>query len=295
MNASTGQEGHNSDRCGRLRGLAAIITGAASGIGCAMAQRFAREGARLVLVDIVEQGLQEVVQGLRASGAEVEALAGDVTREETLKHATSRAVERFGALDILVNNAFDRVVGSVTELSAEDWRYTLDVCLTAVFFGVKHAIPVMIKQGKGAIINISSVNSLVANPGVPAYTAAKGGVSALTKQLAVEYGPSGIRTNAIRPGFIVTPNTEAMFRSHPDELRATVEGCPLRRAGLPQDIAAVAVFLASDDAAFVNGDILTVDGGSSLLWTPGLLRPSLRKRAGLPPLLYPQEQGVRDQ
>lgn len=268
---------------GRLQGKTAVITGAAAGIGRAIAGRFADEGASLVLVDIAAEKIRSLADFLAESGTVVEVIVGDVADEETMRRSALRAEERFGQLDILVNNAYAAISRPVTELTAEEWRFTMDVCLTAVFFGVKHAIPIMQRQRSGVIINMSSVNSLVASPGMPAYTAAKGAIASLTLQFAVEYGPYGIRTNAIRPGFIVTEDVERTVLVSPAETRAAIESCPLRRLGRPEDVAAVALFLASDDAAFVNGAILTVDGGTTAQWPAILLRPELRKKAGLPP------------
>lgn len=267
-----------------LQGRTALITGAAAGIGRAIAIRFAEEGADLVLIDIAAEELRAVAESLVDNGTSVEVVIGDVSHEETLQQAIAKADDQFGRIDTLVNNAYAAVDRPVTELETEDWRYTLDVCLTAIFFGVKHAVPHMLRQRSGTIINMSSVNSLVATPGMPAYTAAKGAIAALTRQLAVEYGPHGIRTNAIRPGFIATAKYERDLLFDPAERRAAVESSPLRRVGQPEDIAAAALFLASDDAAFVNGHILVVDGGATAQWPAILVRPGLREKAGLPPL-----------
>jgi NAD(P)-dependent dehydrogenase (short-subunit alcohol dehydrogenase family) len=238
-----------------------------------------------VLVDVADDRLRSRAETLRAdTGAEVEGLVGDVGDEETLRAAVARAEEAFGGLDVLVNNACAARHRPVTELSAEEWRETIDACLASVFYGTKHALPVMTKEDGGAIINVSSVNSRVATPGMPAYTAAKGGVVGLTRQVAVEYGPDGIRCNAIRPGFIATEALKEGVLAEPDERTAAVDSCPLRRIGTPDDVAGVALFLASEAAAYVNGEVLTVDGGTSVQWPPTLVRPGLREKAGLDPL-----------
>lgn len=269
----------------RLDHNVAVITGAASGIGRAIARRFAREGAQLVLVDVAAEDLRDVAKTLQEKGSAVEVIApGDVSNEETLQEAAAVARRRFDRLDVLVNNACAAKHESITDLSSEEWRRTLDVCLTSMFYGIKHALPVMVRQGRGSIINISSVNSRVASPGMPAYTAAKGGVVGLTRQVAIEYGPQGIRTNAIRPGFIATADMREGLLADPEEEKAAVESCPLRRLGEPEDIANVALFLASNEAGFVNGHVLTADGGASVQWAPTLIRPGLRKKAGLAPL-----------
>ncbi|MSP11412.1 MAG: SDR family oxidoreductase [Chloroflexi bacterium] len=269
-------------KMGRLEGKVALISGAARGIGAAIATRFAGEGASLVLVDVLVEELQRLAEGLVTVGGVVEVVGGDVADEETWRQAVNRAEERFRRLDILVNNAGAAEHRSVTDLSVALWRRTLDVCLTSAFLGAKYAIPVMQRQQGGAIINISSVNSLVATPGMPAYTAAKGGMTALTRQLAVEYGPDGIRTNEIRPGLIATPETVETVLADSAEERAALESCPLRRVGQPEDIAATALFLASEDAAYINGVALTVDGGTTAQWPPILVRPALRRKARLP-------------
>ena len=270
---------------GHLDGDTALITGAASGIGRAIAERFAREGAGLVLVDVAADRLREVAGELRREAdATVSFVIGDVAAEDTFRTATSQAEEKFGDLDVLVNNACAARHRSLTDLSPEQWRQTIEDCLTSVFFGLKHAIPVMKRAGSGSVINISSVNSHVASPGMPAYTAAKGGVVGLTRQVAIEYGPDGIRSNAIRPGFIETAELRKSVLTDPEEQQAAVESCPLRRIGRPEDIAGAALFLATNESAFVNGHVLTVDGGTSVQWAPTLVRPGLREKAGLEPL-----------
>lgn len=256
---------------GRLAGKTAIITGAARGIGHAIAERFAEEGAALILVDVTD------IDTSAWGAATVETVIGDVGVEATASRAVAVALDCSGRLDILVSNAYAAVHRSVVDLTLEEWRHTLDVSLTAVFLGAKHAVPVMQRQGGGAIVNISSINACVSTPGRPAYTAAKGGAEALTRQLAVEYGPFGIRSNAIRPGLIATPAVVETILADPDERRAAVESCPLRRVGAPRDIANAALFLASDEASYVNGVVLNVDGGTSVQWPPILTRPALRR------------------
>ncbi len=260
------------DGSGRLEGRTALVTGAAQGIGLAVAQRLAEEGALLVLVDIAPMDVTAL-----AGRAPAEIVQGDVAEEDTLRAAVTRAVECFGTLDILVNNAYAAVQKSITDLTAGEWRRTLDVSLDSVFYACKYAVPVMRGQGRGAIVNISSINAVVTTPGRAAYVAAKGAVDALTRQMAVEYGPDGIRTNGIRPGLIATPAVEAIL-SDEAEREAAVESCPLRKVGAPRDVADAALFLASDEAAYINGVILNVDGGTSVQWPPVLVRPSLRRQ-----------------
>lgn len=267
----------------RLDGRVALITGAAAGIGRAVARRFAAAGARLVLVDVSEDALRALADELSEGDGAAAAVTGDVAEESTFDRAVARADEHFGRLDVLVNNAYAARHRPVAELSAEEWRRTLDVCLTAAFYGVRHALPLMQQQLEGgAVVNVTSVNGAVATPGMPAYTAAKGGLAAFTRQIAVEYGPEGIRANALRPGFIATEDVKESVLADEHERRAADESCPLRRSGQPEEVADAALFLASDAAAFVNGHVLTVDGGASVQWAPTLLRPGLREKAGLP-------------
>lgn len=261
----------------------ALVTGAAAGIGRAIALRLAAGGAGLVLVDVAEAGAREVAARLEAEGAEVEVIVGDVAQEATLRDAARAAERRFGRLDVLVNNAYRAVHHPAAELSAEGWQETLDVCLTGMFYAVKHALPLLTRAG-GAIVNLASVNGQVGTPGMPAYAAAKGGVIAFTRQIAVEYGPAGVRANAVAPGLIATEAIRQTVLSDPAEARAAEESCPLRRVGTPEEVAEVVHFLASDAASFLTGQLLTVDGGTSAQWPMTLLRPGLREKAGLPPL-----------
>lgn len=264
----------------RLEGKVALITGSANGIGRAMARRFSAEGAALVLVDIAADALRSVADGL--APAPVEAIVADVSDEMAIGGAVERAFERFGRLDVLVNDAYFSVNLPVTELDPRDWQRTFDVCVSAIYYACRAAIPRMQSRG-GSIINISSVHANTTVAGFPAYAAAKGAVLSLTRQLAIEYGPDGIRANAICPGFIATDDLTARVLTDPIKARAVVESTPLRRPGTPDDIASVALFLASDDAAFVTGQAITADGGMSAELPMMVLRPDLRARARIDP------------
>jgi NAD(P)-dependent dehydrogenase (short-subunit alcohol dehydrogenase family) len=242
----------------RLKGKTALITGGTSGIGAATARRFLAEGADVILADVVETGADAIIRDAHHSSACW--LMLDVTREDHWKAAMERAFADFGRLDILVNSAgrSSQVEGDV--LGAEAWHAILDVNATGVFLGIKHAVPFMQKGGGGSIVNISSIMAIVGGEGGhPGYHASKGAVRALTKTFAVRYGRLGIRVNAIYPGFLPPMRTGKPLPS--DMLEKLIEWTPLGRTGTPQDIAAGVAFLASDDAAFVTGAELVIDGG----------------------------------
>ncbi len=227
-----------------LENRVVLITGAASGIGLAIAQRFAQEGAR--------------VTGFDRSGDVT--IRGDVRSPADVERAVGELVAREGRLDVLVNSAGVREIGDVYTMATEEWDNVIAVNLSGTFYCCQAAARTMRDAGRGAIVNISSVGGLIGLARRPAYTAAKHGVVGLTKSLARDLGPAGIRVNAICPGLIRTPLTEQYFVDDAFEegLRSVV---PQGRAGLPADVADAAVFLASDQSAYVNGIALTVDGG----------------------------------
>lgn len=253
----------------RLAGKVAVITGAASGQGRAAARLFAEEGARVVVSDVNGEGAEEVADEIRDSGGEAVAVATDVSREAEVKAMIGAATETFGRLDVLFNNAgvgysaADRItMASVVETPEEDWDAVLAINLKGAAMGCKHAIPVMERGGGGAIVNNASINALVGLSGADAYTAAKGGIVALTRVLAVDWGPKGIRVNCICPGGVDTPMIAPAIA---DEAVASFmrESTPLGRLARPEETARVALFLASDEASYLNGAIVPVDGG----WT----------------------------
>ncbi|MEO6061662.1 MAG: SDR family NAD(P)-dependent oxidoreductase [Thermoflexales bacterium] len=261
----------------RLAGKVAFVTGGAQGIGRAITERFCREGAQVAVLDTDEAAALALQRELGAEYCDI--IAADVSDEAAVDAAVARCAARFGRLDILVNNAYAAVRRSVTDLDTSDWSRTLAVSLNGMFFTCRAAIPHMRRQGAGSIINLSSVQARYPVAGGPAYAAAKAGVLGLTRQIAVEYGPDGIRANAVLPGFIATESMNAQIMSDEDEARGVVDSTPLRRAGRPAEVAAVAAFLASDESAFVTGIDLIVDGGVTAQWPMTLLRPSLRQRA----------------
>lgn len=248
----------------RLQGKVALITGAASGMGRLAALTFAREGARVVAVDIDRDAGEDTGRRIAEGGGEALFVPCDVSREDQVRAAFQAAVERFGHLDILYNNAgiFPPEDGSVVDLEESVWDRVLAVNLKGVYLCCKHAIPALLRNGGGSIINVASFVALVGCT-VPqdAYTASKGGVIALTKSLAVQFGPRQIRTNAIAPGPIETPLLTSWLLTNPEERRRRLDRIPMGRFGRPEDVVQMALYLASDESAWVNGSVLVVDGG----------------------------------
>ena len=248
----------------RLRDKVAAVTGGAMGIGRAVVVAFAREGAKVAVADIDEQAGNDVVAEIRGSGAEAFFQKTDVGVSEEVDRFIQATVHRYGRLDVIVNNAGIAVAGSAAEMSEEDWNRVINVNLTGVWRGMKYAIPEMIRAGGGAIVNVSSVQSLLGFPGWAGYAASKGGINALTQNAAVEYAPQKIRINAIAPGTIMTPLNERIFATidNPQELIDTWNRIhALGRFGQPEEVAELVVFLASDESSFITGEIVRVDGG----------------------------------
>lgn len=253
-----------------LSNRTAIVTGAAQGIGAATARRLAASGARVLLADIQkERGLQ-VTASIVESGGQAEFHFTDVSREEHIRAMVARAIERFGDLHILVNNAHFEVAGSALEVSAADWDRSQAVLLRALFLGAKYAIPHMQAAGGGNIINLSSVLGHHAVRRYVTYTTAKAGVVQLSRQLAVDFGPHGIRVNTITPGAIRSSPSDEGKPPHRDS--AVAHMTPLRREGVTEDIANAICFLVSDQAAFITGAELVVDGGLTTLFPEEALR-----------------------
>ena len=245
----------------RLADKTAIVTGAASGIGRGTAEMMAREGARVVAVDVNEVGLEQTVESIRLDGWTATACVADVGRDEQVRHMVQCAVDTYGGLQILHNNAYWHAPGPVCDLAEADWDRTLEVCLKALYLGCRHAIPVMRSSGGGAIVNTASVHSLAGFRDYAAYDAAKGGVIGITRSVAVDYGPE-IRSNAVLPGAILTNAWDGLD----DSIRKPyIERPPMKRLGLPEDIASAVVFLASDEASFITGASLVVDGGLTIV------------------------------
>lgn len=249
----------------RLRNKVAVVTGAALGLGHAIAVRMAEEGAAVAVLDRLEDDARALAEQLSARGFACEGWGCDVSSEASVQAALEGAASRFGRLDILVNNAGVSGVDKPThEVTEAEWDWVQAVNVKGVFFGVKHAVPLMRRAGGGSIINLSSIYGLVGAPDVPPYHASKGAVRLMTKTDALLYAPDRIRVNSIHPGFIWTPMVEQHLGRQPDPdaaRQAAAAMHPLGHMGEPDDIAWAAVYLASDEAKFVTGAELVVDGG----------------------------------
>ncbi|MGB5097451.1 MAG: SDR family NAD(P)-dependent oxidoreductase [Porticoccaceae bacterium] len=269
---------------GRVAGKVALITGGGSGIGEATALRFQEEGAKVVVVDINGDGAKRVAAALRERGGEATHFVADVTDPEAVQGMIRHAVQTFGRLDILHNNATAAEVGSVINLSLEGWNRTLAVNVTAPFLATKYALPIMITQGGGAIVNTASISGTRGDYGMSAYNAGKAAVINFTRSAAIEYAAKGVRMNCVCPGAIDTPAIQALTGSgaatphmsvagNPaglpklsdetrEKLRARMAGAhPIGRLGQPGEIANLVLFLASDEASFITGAAYIIDGG----------------------------------
>jgi NAD(P)-dependent dehydrogenase (short-subunit alcohol dehydrogenase family) len=248
-----------------LQNHIAVITGAGSGIGRAIALGYAREGARVVLLDMNEASAAEAAKEIREAGGRAESFALDVVRRDDCVAIAKHIAEKVGPVSILVNNAGIARRNGMTgadDAVIKDWEDIIAINLTGVF-NVTHAFLRSLRAVKGRIVNIGSIQSFMhlRTPSSPAYTASKHGVLGFTKALAAELGKDGVRVNAIGPGFIETPLNEKVRASNPDLIKVFIDHTPLGRAGKPEDIVGPAIFLASDLSSYVSGSIVMVDGG----------------------------------
>jgi len=235
------------------------------GIGGATARRLAEDGARVLIADVEEEVANSNAERIRAAGGTAETLVVDVGTVDGVRGMVERAVERWGRLDIVVNNAYAGVFpGGAVELSEEGWDRGFDVGLKAMYRAAKYAVPHLRAAGGGSIVNLSSVHGTLVAPGYLLYETLKAGVIGLTRQMAAEYGPEGIRVNAICPGHIVTERVKPQWDEHPEGLRFFEQQYPLRRTGEPVDIANAIAFLCSSEASFITGQALAVDGGLTI-------------------------------
>lgn len=238
----------------------ALITGAGAGIGRTIAETYAQKGAAVAVVDLDLAAAHTTADSIRAGNGRAQAFQADVSNESQLKAAYDEAVQAFSSIDILVNNAAISRGDDILTIDTETWDHNQSVTLKSVFLCSKVVLPGMMSLGRGVILNIASVNGLTAIGEEP-YSAAKAGVINLTKNLALRYGRYGIRVNAICPGSVVTPGWRHHLQRDPTILERLASWYPLGRVGKPEDIAKAALFLASDDAAWITGAVLPVDGG----------------------------------
>jgi NAD(P)-dependent dehydrogenase (short-subunit alcohol dehydrogenase family) len=241
-----------------LEGRVALVTGAASGIGRAIAKRFVGEGANVAAGDIDEAGLQALAE---ECGDSLAVHRCDVTDEAQQEALAAFAVDRFGGLDVVVANAGAGFASLIVEHPLEEWCRVLDLCLTGVFLTLKHAGGVLVERGAGSIVTTASLNAIQPGRGMGAYCSAKAGVAMLTEVAALEMGPKGVRVNAIAPGLVMTAATSPL-KDLPGVVDEYVENTPLGRYADPDEIAEVALFLASDASGFMNGSLVSVDGGA---------------------------------
>jgi NAD(P)-dependent dehydrogenase (short-subunit alcohol dehydrogenase family) len=240
----------------------ALVSGAGSGIGRATAKRFAADGAQVVAVDIDVDGGQETVSDIEAAGGEATFVEADVTDEGDIEEMVSVAVDSYGGLDCAFNNAgIEGTEAPASEQPMSNWEQVIDTNLKGVFLSMREEIPVLMENGGGAIVNTASIAGLRGFRNLSPYVASKHGVVGLTRTAALEFGGDGVRVNAVCPGVIETPMVARSREENPEAIEATVAATPADRLGQPEEIAAATTWLCSDEASFVTGESLVVDGG----------------------------------
>ena len=269
---------------GRLDGQVAVVTGGAQGIGGATARRLAEEGARVLVADIDMRTADANVATIREAGGTAETVRANIGSHDDIRGMVTTATHLWGRLDILVNNGYSpthgRGRGTALDVSEEEWDAGMNLLVKSIFLGAKHAVPEMEKTGSGSIVNMASVHSMLMAPGKLVYEAGKSAVIGVTRQMATDFGPMGIRVNAICPGHIATERIEAAAAENPSGRRFLEGQYPLRKVGRPIDVANAVVFLCSDEASFITGHSLVVDGG---------LTVQLQEDFGVRQALYIQE------
>lgn len=249
---------------GKFDGKVAIVTAGGSGIGAATARRFTQEGAAVVIADLSGKRAEEVTAGIKKNGGKAACLKMDAADPEAVQATIKLALDTYGRLDIMFNNAGAADVASLEDTTVESWNRIIAVTLTSTFLGMKYCLPIMRKQGKGVIINTASVSGTAGDYGLSSYNAAKAGVINLTRSAAIENAQYGIRVNCVCPGAINTRVAQILGPGREDEFRRLQAAVhPLGRMGEPEEIANTVFFLASDESSFITGEAIVVDGGVS--------------------------------